>query len=39
VKGVKLKVLDVDALVDGHEKSFAQFESIILKAHPAGPKP
>src|SRR6267142_2030373 len=34
VKGVKLKSLDVTALVDEQEKSFSQFESIILKRSP-----
>jgi len=34
VKGVKLKSLDVTALVDEQEKSFSQFESIILKRAP-----
>jgi ABC-type Fe3+ transport system substrate-binding protein len=34
VKGVKLKFLDAATLVDEHEKSFRQFESLILKAAP-----
>jgi iron(III) transport system substrate-binding protein len=34
VKGVKLKFLDAGTLVDEQEKSFRQFEQIILKGAP-----
>ena len=34
VKGVKLKFLDAATLVDEQEKSFSQFEQIILKGAP-----